>query len=162
MVCDLFCYDERRYINWIFRRVIETDSVGVNIGIWKACSTQNNQKVCGALTCANNNDTSTACQKILAVRILLTGACIFAVISAICLFLCALTSENINPKLLLSTKILVIICLIMGIIGVILGFNMTGGAPQAVQMKLGVAAYMGIIGIVFNLGGAVAAMLIKE
>jgi hypothetical protein len=100
------------------------------------------------------------CSKILAARAFMTLACIISGITAICSFASAVTNDNTNRILLLATKGLVFVCLVMGIIGVAVGsdasVNFGGG-----ELKLGAAAIVGIVAIIINFGGAIAAVFNK-
>jgi hypothetical protein len=84
-------------------------------------------------------------------------------IAAICLYSFAVTRDNTNGILLLAIKGLVFVCLIAGIIGVAVGANATQSLGQGgVNLNLGAAAIIGIVAIIVNLGGGIAALFIQK
>jgi len=85
-------------------------------------------------------------------------------IAAICLFSFAVTRDNTNGILLLATKVLVFACVIAGIIGVAVGANVTLSLDDdtGVSLNLGAAAAIGIVAIIINFFGGVAAVFIKK
>jgi hypothetical protein len=85
-------------------------------------------------------------------------------IAAICLFSFAVTRENTNGILLLATKGLVFACVIAGIIGVAIGANATLSLSDDIgaSLNLGAAAAIGIVAIIINFFGGIAAIFIKK
>ncbi len=132
-------------------------------GLWQLCSTTPDTKSCDSIKCPSEvSGDASFCSKILAARAFMTLACIISGITAIWSFACAVTKDNINRILILGTKGLVFVCLVMGIIGVAVGSNASlnfGGGE--LELKLGAAAIVGIIAIIINFGGAIAALFIK-
>jgi hypothetical protein len=127
------------------------------LGLWQACGLVLNEKRCYALPCPEKEGViSDSCNKILAARAFVTLACIISGISALCLFLSAVTSETVRRILLIAGKGLAFASLITGIIGVAVGINVT-----TFKLKWGAAAILGIIAIVINFFGAISSVLIK-
>ncbi len=137
------------------------ENISFTAGIWKICITVIKTTECLAISCGKGGVDFGVCDKTIAAKILLTCTCIIAAISALCFFLVAQKSENINQKLLLTMKILVFISLIMGIISVSAVIIATRSTIPQLKLRLGVSAYLGIIAIIINLIGAIIAVLIK-
>jgi len=133
------------------------------IGLWQGCVTTPDEKSCESIPCpSEQSGAASLCSKILAARAFMTLACIISGITAVCSFACAVTKDNTNRILLLATKGLVFVCLVTGIIGVAVGSNASlnyGGGEG--EFKLGAAAIVGIVAIIINFGGAIAALFIK-
>jgi hypothetical protein len=84
-------------------------------------------------------------------------------IAAICLLSFAVTRENTNGVLLLATKGLVFACVIVGIIGVAAGASGTQSLGQSgTNFNLGAAAAVGIVAIIINFVGGIAAFFIQK
>jgi hypothetical protein len=96
--------------------------------------------------------------------------------SVMVLFVFVATSGNTKQMLLMAGKVLAFACLIMGIIGVALGINVTTDTKRAFEIHLnagavaipvklgiqwGTSAIIGVIAIVLNFCGAIASVLIK-
>ncbi len=150
-------------MNSIFRSSFRD---GSTLGLWQACGPVLNEKLCIALQCAEKEGViSNFCNKILAARAFVTLSCIISGISALCLFLSAVTSETIRRILLIAGKGLAFASLITGIIGVAVGINVTTvieiGSGTDFKLKWGAAAILGIIAIVINFFGAISSVLIK-
>lgn len=142
---------------------MDSGNVQITYGLWQYCSTYQDTQICAPLQCPNTNDNSGFCNKTLAGRVFVTLACVMSGIATICLFSCAVTLEKTNETLLLITKILAFACIIVGIIGVAVSASATQTLGQnGVDMNLGVAAILGIIAIVDNFAGAIAALSVTK
>jgi len=158
-------YQLKKLMVFIFRSRFELGIGGYEYtsGLWQSCETSPDTKSCVSVKCPSEVSGSTSvCSKILAARAFMTLACIISGIAAICSFACAVTKDSTNRILLLGTKGLVFLCLVMGIIGVAVGINATlNSGLDEIGFKLGAAAIVGIVAIIINFGGAIAALFIK-
>ncbi len=160
-------YKLKELMVYIFRSRLGSEGYETTIGLWKLCGTTPDEKSCESIKCPSEvSELATFCSKILAARAFMTLACILSGITAICSFGSAVTNDNTNRILVLATKGLVFVCLVMGIIGVAVGSNASlnffgGGGEGAPQFKLGAAAIVGIVAIIINFGGAIAAVFNK-
>jgi hypothetical protein len=130
--------------------------------MWKLCGSTAYEKVCADYTCISRNDNSGTCSKLSAAKAFVTLACILSGISALCLFACIVTTDNIHRMLLLAAKGLVFASLITGIIGVAVGISATTDLANTLfKSSLGAAAIIGIVALIINLSGAIVALLVK-
>jgi hypothetical protein len=147
-----------------FRSKADITDYEVTYGLWQFCETYQGSKTCDTIQCPGNGYDSGFCSKILASRAFVTLACIMSGIAAICLFSFAVTRENTNGILLLATKGLVFACVIAGIIGVAVGANVTVSIDDGsgLSFNLGAAAIVGIVAIIINFVGGIAAIFIQK
>jgi hypothetical protein len=149
-----------------FRSKADGTDYEITYGLWQSCESYLGVKTCDNVQCPSDNydNDSGFCSKILASRAFVTLACIMSGIAAICLFSFAVTRENTNGILLLATKGLVFACVIAGIIGVAIGANATLSLSDDIgaSLNLGAAAAIGIVAIIINFFGGIAAIFIKK
>ncbi len=113
-------------MNYIFRSKFGSEGYEFKTGLWQSCETDPNiGQVCVGITCPQQDDTTNICSRLLAARAFVTLACIMSGFSALLLFACVATDDNIRRILLIAGKGLAFTCLIMGIIGVTVGINVT-------------------------------------
>ena len=144
----------------MFRSKYESEEGEATFGLWQGCASTSIAKVCLDICPVTSYD-SGPCPKTIAARAFVTLACILSGISALCLFACAVTGDNTNRTLLLAGKGLVFVCLVMGIIGVAVGISGAIDIGAANKLDVGAAAIIGIVALIFNLGGAIVSLLIK-
>jgi len=132
-------------------------------GLWKSCLTITNLgQQCDSVQCPQSEGgTRSYCSKILAARAFVTLACIFSGISAVLLFITVPINDNGKQILLMAGRGLAFVCLIMGIIGVAVGINVTTETTLEIKLNWGASAILGIIAIILNFCGAVASVIIK-
>jgi hypothetical protein len=71
------------------------------------------------------------------------------------------TNESRNQKLLTIVKNFALTCIMVGSIGLASGMIFTGDAVSGLESSLGAAVYLGTIGILANLNGAIVACMIE-
>ena len=132
------------------------------IGLWKSCVKFNSKTTCANFACVGSH--GGICDKIKAARAFMTLACLVSGVAVILLITMIVLNKSINSLFLLIIKILPIVCLLMGIIGVGLGADGTRsfGSLGTKKLSLGPAAIVGIIGILINLVAAILTFLIKN
>ena len=140
-------------------KVKGTDST---IGLWQVCGIdETGGTSCEKFSCTSGPEKELEfCKKIIASRAFVTLVCIISSISAILLVVLIVGSQTSNQIVLIVIKILPIICLVMGIIGVALGANATTSGMNS-GFKLGPAAIIGIVAIIMNFFGAVVTLLVS-
>ncbi|CAF3393165.1 unnamed protein product [Rotaria socialis] len=143
---------------WSKVNIEDTEST---IGLWKRCRSTDGHKECHDIECSSSNDMNNDCGKRLAARAFVTLACIFSGISTICLLVCAVTGDNTSKTMLLAAKGLVIVCLVMGVIGIGIGIDVHHRNLPIQNLKLGAAAIIGIVAIILNFFAAITAGFMK-
>jgi hypothetical protein len=142
-------------MNYIFRsKHTIAAALKAKGGLWKVCSPVWNL---GQLCFDIQNEGT----KLLAARAFVTLACIMSVISALLLFSSVATSDYTKQILLMVGKSLAFACLIMGVVGVALGINVTTETVLHIKSNWGASAIIGVIAIVLNFCGAIVSVLIK-
>ena len=132
-------------------------------GLWQSCSSYLGTQTCVAYQCPIDGDTTDFCGKIYAGRAFVTLACIMSGLITICLYSFAVTRDKTHHILLLATKGLGFACLVMGIIGVAVGATATQSLGEGgINLNLGAGAIIGIIAILVNFGGAIAALFVTK
>jgi len=134
------------------------------IGLWRTCTSPPNLgQRCVDIKCPLEGVTTNACSQILAARAFVTLACIMSGFSALLLFASVATADNIRRILLIAGKGLAFTYLIMGIIGIAVGINVTTDTKGefGTQLSWGASAIIGVIAIVLNFCGAIVSVLIK-
>jgi hypothetical protein len=151
-------------MNYIFRSKLGSEGYELKIGLWQSCETDPNiGQVCVGITCPQQDDTTNICSRLLAARAFVTLACIISGFSALLLFACVATGDNTRRILLIAGKALAFVCLVMGIIGIAVGINVTTdtNGEFGIQLSWGASAIIGVIAIVLNFFGAIVSVLIK-
>jgi hypothetical protein len=94
----------------------------------------------------------------MAARAFMTIACILSALSVIGLFTNLKDETSSNQMMVTISKVLVVVCFVVGLIGVAVGISFTtyGGGGS-----LGAAIYLGIIALVVNLTAAGLASQIR-
>jgi len=144
-------------MNYIFRsKYTIAAALKAKGGLWKVCSPVWNL---GQLCFDIQNEGT----KLLAARAFVTLACIMSGFSALLLFASVATADNIRRILLIAGKGLAFTYLIMGIIGIAVGINVTTDTKGefGTQLSWGASAIIGVIAIVLNFCGAIVSVLIK-
>ncbi|CAF1069151.1 unnamed protein product [Adineta steineri] len=139
-------------------------SLGVTdtYGLWQACRTYSTTSTCANINCPASGNDNGYCGRLMAGRAFMTLACIFSGIAAICLLVCAFADEKISRILTIAGKVLAIVCVIMGIIGVA-----TGGSAQQVlwqgtnQLNFTAGFGLGIVAIIINIVGFIVSLFVK-
>lgn len=134
----------------------DINSFTITLGLWKACVSINTVSQCSSLRTGVLPSAQNA--QMLSARSFITIACILSGFAATCVIACLLVKEDSNGILVKLAKILSVVALVGGIIGVAAGINFT--IPNSL-LRINVASILGIIALVFNLVGAVVVLLIK-
>ncbi len=149
-------------MNYIFRSRYGDENFGFTYGLWRSCPTNLISTLCFPIYCGQGkSSTGSYCMKILTARAFVTLACIMSGVSALCLCLSVVTNEKIRHILLMTGKVLAFTCLIVGIIGVAVGIDVSTSNGNGQKLKLGAASIIGIIVLIINLWGAIASLFIK-
>lgn len=127
------------------------------IGLWRACVVISGQTDCGSIGCSSTFDSQ--CGKLLTARAFMTIGCISLFVSTLLLIICLVQGANASPRLLLVDKVVSFVAFGAGIIGVGTGISFVtyGGL-----YKVGAAAIVGIIAVIFNLAGAILVLQIPN
>ena len=157
--------------NWVVTWLVHRESdvshlffrgklVGVapqQAGLWRACRLIYDQWVCGNLICADPTGAGASiCAKMYAARTFVTLACIFSILSAICLLARLVEKIGSNRVLGLLVKGLPVLSLLMGIIGVPIGIVFI---VKDAEFQIAAGSILAIVALVINLIGAVLAAL---
>jgi hypothetical protein len=131
-----------------------TDESGkFTLGLWSVCGPLNGISECGTLI----GVVSDMHAKMMSARAFVTISCILSSLSVIFILSIILVKEDLKRTMAILAKVLSIGSLIAGIIGVALGISFIIG----MKFNIGVSSILGIIASVFNLGGAIATLIIK-
>ena len=141
-----------------FRRSRKNDVLGLTVGIWKSCVTLINTKTCFPIPCNEDNGPINDCVKLYGGRILFIGVCMITAISAFCLFLIALVTDDRNKFLLVLIKMLVLASLLMGVI--VVSVILYSTRISLFETSLGTSAHLALIAIVINFIGTAFSLLI--
>ncbi|CAF1540119.1 unnamed protein product [Adineta ricciae] len=135
-------------------------------GLWRSCSTSDaGIQICldpSSLCPLAEGEAASSCHKMAAAKTFITLACIFSAISALCLVACIIESINKNTIVVTLIKVLPILSLVVGIIGLAVGISYAtyiGSLPA--EVSLGAASILAIIAVVINLIAAISALLIR-
>ncbi|CAM4814417.1 unnamed protein product [Rotaria magnacalcarata] len=125
-------------------------------GLWRTWVYAQDNQTCPIESCAQQIDNDAFCNKILSARAFLILACIFSCMSGtLWILYCAVRGDTTPRALLLLNKCLVFASLLTGIVGVAVGINATLTVETDIELRLGPAAIIGIVGICVNLIGAI-------
>ena len=138
------------------------EGITVATGLWRTCITGVGTTVCSDFKCVSGSDTTGVCERVMAGRAFMTLACILSGICTIAFFTFGAMKDHHHRLLLLFFKILGFVCLAMGSIGVGVGGSILQVLNEKADVfRLGAAAILGIIAVVFNLVASIAALFAK-
>ena len=128
-------------------------------GLWLECNwnTKNSSCIRLPLTCSGVSSSSLCLKRIFA-RVFLTAACLVSLLSALCLFISIVLKSKLHRILTLVAKILPLISLVFGFIGVALGIAYVAGDLTNTIRE---AAILGITGVCANIIGVLLALAIR-
>ncbi|CAF3345110.1 unnamed protein product [Rotaria socialis] len=138
------------------------DTEGAIYGLWRYCVSVSGEKTCAIVSCDQEIGNGALCNKILSARAFLILACIFSCVSGtLWVLYCAVRGDTTHRALLFLNKGLAFASLLTGIIGVAVGINATLAIESGIELRLGPAAIVGIVGICVNLIGAILIIFAK-
>jgi hypothetical protein len=150
--------DASDLLHFSFRSKVELNGVTIaNTGLWRACILTEIGLICGNLDCLSAPGSGTTlCSKLLAARAFVTLACIFSIVSAICLLARLLEKIGSSRPVALLSKGLPVLALLVGIIGIPIGITTVLDGPK---LEMGAGSIVAIVALGINLIGAVLAAL---
>lgn len=94
-------------------------------------------------------------------RAFVTIACILSALSVLCLVAWTVIRTELNRIVLIVGKVLPLVSLIAGIIGVAVGIAFIVQSPSEILFKISDAAVLGITAVAGNIIGAILALMIR-
>jgi len=151
-------------MKYVFRGSATIESVKSTVGLWRTCVSSDDTTKCLklALTCSQETSESLpACNEMMVSRAFTTIACIISALSALCLFACAIIRTDSNRIVMIISKILPLISLVAGVIGVAVGIAFINNSTPLLDYEIDVAAIMGITAVAINVIGALFTLMIR-
>lgn len=146
----------------ICRYEYNNQGIIIKVGLWKYCIIDPNLgSQCSAIAYPNSGfDPEGFYIKTRVAQAFITLACIMSGLSVISV-LSTVEIDNHKRKILLIGRILAVISLITGIIGVAVGMNIITDTPLETHLGWGASVIIGIVAIIINFCGAITSFLIK-